>query len=319
MISIIVPVYNVEKYLRRCIDSILSQTYRDIEVILVDDGSTDSSPAICDEYGEKDSRITVIHKPNGGLSDARNSGINIAKGEYLGFVDSDDYISSEMYEKLLSNAEKHKADIAVCNAELVQEGKSAEFKENDGVRVYDGNATYAMICQRAFTVNAWNKLYRRELFDTVRYPVGMLYEDLATTYKLTELSQKVVVLEQELYAYVQRAGSIMNETRFMIKKDKVLIVAEMWDYICNNNYTQLADLQMGVAEYFLADTFNMLGCGNWVKNSEYRSELNKFLSGKRSKLLSNPRLSLYRKTVMVFATLFPNLTQMLFNIRRKDK
>ncbi|EGO6689884.1 glycosyltransferase, partial [Enterococcus faecalis] len=161
-ISIIVPVYNVEKYLEKCVRSILAQTFTDFELILVDDGSPDSSGAMCDQFAEQDQRVKVIHKENGGLSDARNAGIEIATGEYLGFVDSDDYIADDMYELLYTNIVKEDADLSICGIYDVYEGKEPVEKQQQYI-VLDKVAAMKMILEaKVVSVHAVNKLYKKE-------------------------------------------------------------------------------------------------------------------------------------------------------------
>ena len=167
-ISVVVPIYKVEKYIHKCIQSILAQTYKNLEIILVDDGSPDRCGAICDSYAKEDPRIKVIHKQNGGLSDARNAGIDAAEGGFIGFVDSDDYIAPQMYEQLIKQLVKYNADIAVCKSISVKENQEAVFTDSDTVRVYEDNAARAMIYDNDFTVNAWNKLYRSKLFNNIQ-------------------------------------------------------------------------------------------------------------------------------------------------------
>lgn len=161
-ISIIVPVYNVEKYLEKCVRSILAQTFTDFELILVDDGSPDSSGAMCDQFAEQDQRVKVIHKENGGLSDARNAGIEIATGEYLGFVDSDDYIADDMYELLYTNIVKEDADLSICGIYDVYEGKEPVEKQQQYI-VLDKVAAMKMILEaKVVSVHAVNKLYKKK-------------------------------------------------------------------------------------------------------------------------------------------------------------
>ena len=211
LISVIVPVYNVEKYLPKCVDSILAQTYDNLEIILVEDGTKDNSGAICDEYARKDSRIRVIHKENGGLSSARNAGMDIARGEYFGFVDSDDWIEPEMYETLLNLAAKYDADM-VC-------GSRYDVEAATGVRTLglhhekEECLSSMEMLGRVFTWNgcdsaAWDKLYRRYLFDGIRYPLGMYSEDIAIFYKLMEKANRVALCEKPLYNYIHRENSI---------------------------------------------------------------------------------------------------------------
>lgn len=180
-ISIIVPVYKVEKYLRKCVDSILAQTFTDFEVILVDDGSPDNSGKICDEYAEKDNRVRVIHKENGGLSSARNAGIDVARGKYLGFVDSDDYIDEDMYEILYENLKIHDADIS--SVELIPFYGDRYKKANKEKKVIILNkkeAIKSVLEGTQFYAYAWNKLYRKELFKDNRYLDGKTFEEITS-------------------------------------------------------------------------------------------------------------------------------------------
>jgi glycosyltransferase involved in cell wall biosynthesis len=214
MISVIVPVYRVEKYIRLCVESILGQTYPDFELILVDDGSPDSCGAICDEYAAKDTRVRVIHKENGGLSDARNAGLDIARGEYITFVDSDDYIAPNMLELLLNKLERYGADISVCGYRMVFEDSSEtdELPEEDKDFCMTGPEALKPLLEGAphMPVASWGKLYRAELFADIRFPVGRLHEDTFTTYRLVYKCGKVVCSGLRLYFYLQRVDSIMG-------------------------------------------------------------------------------------------------------------
>ena len=205
------PVYRVEKYLKKCVDSILHQTYRNLEIILVDDGSPDRCPKICDEYEEKESRIKVIHKENGGLSDARNAGIEAATGTYIGFVDSDDYISSDMYETLYRLIDHTGAQVAVCNFYWARNETARPFSLpfQDSALVLDRmEAAKELLLDRRIQNYVWNKLYRADLFDGIRYPVGKCFEDIYTTYCLILKSSKVAITAEPKYYYWQREDSI---------------------------------------------------------------------------------------------------------------
>ena len=182
LISIIIPVYKVEKYLEKCIESVLKQTYTNLQIILVDDGSPDNCGKICDEYDKKDSRIEVIHKANGGLSDARNVGISKAKGRYIGFVDSDDYIKEDMYEILLNLIKKYDADVSICNLYDVIDGNECIRNKENGIREYSRlDILKEVLLDKNIQSYAWNKLYEKELFDEIKYPIGKKYEDIGTT------------------------------------------------------------------------------------------------------------------------------------------
>lgn len=239
LISVIIPVYRVEKYLRRCVDSVLSQTFREIEIILVDDGSPDSCPAICDEYRAKDSRITVIHQRNAGLSGARNRGIEAAKGEYLAFVDSDDYLAPDFLESLYLACVESGSDMSVCRWEYVR-GEDIPERGSGKTETFTGREMLAKLYDPdgAYFVVAWNKLYKRELFEEIRYPLGKIHEDEATTYKLYDRAEKVVYVDRSLYGYFVAPVSItrgFNPRRL----DWVEAVADRIDYFEEKGYREL--------------------------------------------------------------------------------
>ena len=211
LISVIVPVYKVEAYLPKCVDSLLAQTYQNLEIILVDDGSPDNCGAICEEYAARDPRIRVIHKENGGLSSARNAGIDVANGVFLGFVDSDDWLDPHAYEWLLSMAQEEDVKL-VCGGRYDYYSWSGEQKVGlcpQKREVISGEE----LARRIFLWNnvdsaAWDKLYHRSLFQQIRYPLGVVSEDLPTTYRIGLEAQRVGMLNKPIYYYCHRAGSI---------------------------------------------------------------------------------------------------------------
>lgn len=212
-ISIIVPVFNVEKYINKCIDSILMQTFSNFELILVDDGSTDNSGKICDEYLGKDNRIKVIHQKNSGLSCARNVGIENSTGNFLGFVDSDDYLESDMYQILYDDIKHFDADISVCQFYDEYDGKRYFNNRKSKIKrcVFDNISAFKFTVEGNFlTVNAVNKLYSRRLFDNVRYPVGKTYEDAFVTPILMFNSKRISYNPSPKYVYVHRKNSITS-------------------------------------------------------------------------------------------------------------
>ncbi|MDD9148995.1 MULTISPECIES: glycosyltransferase family 2 protein [unclassified Sporolactobacillus] len=212
LISVVVPVFNVEKYLPRCIESIIRQSYKDLEILLVDDGSSDGSGRICDQYGKIDKRIKVIHKKNGGLSDARNVGIDLARGNYIGFVDSDDYIHEDMYLSLYDTIRLNGCDIAEVGYQT--------FFHDDDIKDPDDYSRVILYTKQQAVIGAivnhqcqtyvWNKLYKKELWNKVRFPKGKLFEDEFTTYKIFNRSAKVAVLNKKMYYYFQREKSIAH-------------------------------------------------------------------------------------------------------------
>lgn len=215
LISVIIPVYKVEQYLSNCLESLINQTYSNLEIIVVDDGSPDACPQICDDYMKKDSRIKVIHKENGGLSDARNAGIKIATGKYIGFVDSDDYIHPKFYEILYKNIMEYDADISVCNfvntTQLNWYGgkQSKEMVEFNNIEALEALYSDNVQMQKAMVV-AWNKLYKRELFKKIHYPLGKTNEDEFVIHHILYQSKKIIYIDSELYYYLQRTDSIMS-------------------------------------------------------------------------------------------------------------
>ena len=216
-ISVIIPIYNVEKYLSKCLDSVINQTYKNLEIILINDGSTDKSGDICDYYANKDNRIVAIHQENQGTAVTRNHGLDIAAGDYIGFVDSDDWIEPDMYYTLCNNIIAYNADISVCNFSYV-------YQNGDGERIEcDANGVPAKTILEnddkmdhyfnfiVYSVVPWNKLYNKKLFNEIRYPRDKIFDDAFTTHKLIDKSNRVVALPDYKYYYVQRNGSIMKQ------------------------------------------------------------------------------------------------------------
>lgn len=235
LISIIIPVYKVEKYLEKCIQSVINQTYENLQIILVDDGSPDNCGKICDEYAKKDHRIEVIHKSNGGLSDARNKGLEIAKGEYIGFVDSDDYIESDMYEVLYNLLKQYNSDVSICNFYTVSQGKIAIKNVDNGIKEYNRiEILKEILLDNNIQSYAWNKLYKKELFDEIKYPIGKKYEDIGTTFYLLEKCNKVVVTGKPEYYYINRKDSIVNSITESTITDYIELIMQRYDYIEEN-------------------------------------------------------------------------------------
>ena len=208
-VSIIVPVYGVEKYLEKCVESLVSQTLQDIEIILVDDGSKDRCPEICDELASKDRRIVVLHKPNGGLSDARNKGVEIATANYIIFVDSDDYVEKNMCEVLYSEMIKYDVDMVSSLAYEIKEGTIINQIETFESKVLSNKeALYYLMSGQGITMYAVGKIYKKSLFSDVSYPMNKLYEDAYTTPYVIEKANKILMTSHHLYYYVRRDDSI---------------------------------------------------------------------------------------------------------------
>ena len=241
MLSVIIPVYKVEKYLQTCIDSVVGQTYKDIEIILVDDGSPDGCGKICDEYALKDNRIKVVHKENGGLSDARNAGLEVAKGDYITFVDSDDYIHPKMYEFMMALF-KGDVSLVMCPFKNVKEDENDRCDE----LYYDARVLYHdEIVSRMFSdeyaqfVVAWNKIYKKDLWGDMRYPVGRIHEDEFTTYKCLYKAAAVGYACDAMYYYRERGGSIMSSFNEKACLDNVDALMEKIDFFKDKGTTEL--------------------------------------------------------------------------------
>lgn len=224
LISVIVPVYKVEPYLRQCVDSIRNQTYQNLEILLVDDGSPDRCPKICDEYAEKDARIKVIHKENGGLSSARNCGLDHATGEYIGFVDSDDSIAADMYEKMLEALLAAGAEMCICNyREVSEEEEPKELGISTLPKgIYTRSEAFSLFAEYRDACIAWNKLYAASVLEELRFPVGRIHEDEFLAHHAFDRCERVVIVEEAYYDYLRRGGSITGVTYSVKRLDVVL-------------------------------------------------------------------------------------------------
>ncbi len=223
LISVIVPVYEVEAYLENCIRSILNQTYENLQIILVDDGSPDTCGEICDGYAKKDSRITVIHKENGGVSDARNAGLDVAEGDYIAFVDADDYIHPQMFQVLLDNLQKYGADISGCLFRSVYDLNTGYGNAGNHISIYTNTEALDNLYGSLYipTVVMWNKLYKRTLFREIRFPCGKIHEDEFTMYRLLYQCEIIVFTDALLYCYLRRKSGITGRS-FNIHKTAVI-------------------------------------------------------------------------------------------------
>jgi len=232
LISIIVPVYNVETYLAKCVDSILAQTYTNLEIFLVNDGSSDCCGKLCDEYAKEDKRIKVIHKKNGGLSDARNVAIDVATGEFITFIDSDDYVTDDYIMTLYSLIEKYECKVSIALYNTFVEGSKPKvvnrvYREDCQTNI---KAIEEMFYQEKYDTASWAKLYHSSLFATgIRYPKGIVYEDLATTYLLIFQSDKVAFCNRRIYNYLLRRDSIEGSSFSSKKMDSALKVCELME------------------------------------------------------------------------------------------
>lgn len=303
LVSVIIPIYNVEKYLKRCLDSIKEQEYSDIEVILVDDGSLDSSGKICDEYAVGDDRFMVIHKNNGGLSDARNVGMKKASGKYIFFLDADDWVSKDCIKKLYQYLKEKELDIVAGGISIsYSDGRCEQYTEY-GDTVYScKDALYDMGTKKKICVMSWNKLYKRSLLDDIYFPVGKINEDEFVTYKIILRANRIGFLDSNTYFYYQREKSISNSAKMFLKTDALEAFEERIITYKKNNYFDLIE----TTEYArLMYIYNAMKCEDLnyrQKKKIYENAFdNKFLKYNYSYLgLKKRLLALYRVLYIKF-------------------
>ena len=291
LISVIVPVYNVEPYLRQCLDSIVNQTYPNIEILIVDDGSPDHCGEICDEYAKKDSRIIVIHQENAGLSAARNAALDIARGEYIMFVDSDDWVEPTFCEKALEMVIEHQVELVCFGFKKIFQKEHKEIRTNNPrlldraeainhIILYDEPSLYNIV---------WNKIYHKKLFQTLRFPIGMVCEDNAITYKLIHQSLFIYISDLLLYNYNRiRNDSITSKKNskkpkitidlFLIRYERLLFLKKYYPQFVENQIIELA--KMAICRYGLLHN-------NMEKEKQMREIMLNYLKDNKSIILLN--------------------------------
>lgn len=302
LISVILPIYNVEKYLEKCLKSVINQTYKNLEIILVDDGSKDNSPQICDEYAVKDKRIVVIHKSNGGLSDARNAGIEIAKGKYMTLIDSDDYVEKDYVQFLYQLIKENNAEMSICSHTVLYTNGTRIEKETGEHLVLDPKTTLEKILyDEGIDLSAWAKMYKKELFDNVKYPKGRIFEDAATTYLLIDECKKIVLGSESKYYYIIRDNSITTKGFSPKKMQLIDSTQEMCDYV-KNKYPDLekaADRRLMYA--YLATLSQLANCKD--KYPEEQKKLMEYIKQNRKKALKDKRIK-KRDRIALYSTIF---------------
>ena len=304
-ISVIIAAYNVEKYIEKCLESIIAQTHRDLEIIVVNDGSTDNTLRLIRNFSKIDSRIVMIDKPNGGLSSARNAGLDIASGDYIGFVDGDDYIHEEMYKKLYQLCKKTKCDISVCG--YIRKYSNREvFSNSKKIIHYSSEEALAeLISSENLHDYAWDKLYKKELFNNIRYPLGKMYEDVFTTYKLFFKAKKVVYMDEPLYYYIQRDGSILRKGFSEKQFDQLEALEEIKRFLSEKEitiYNEVLDARiLNVKCRMLFD----ISAGNAINKKSQHKDTARFLTKSiRMKSMSdllNVKISLLSKIIMLLS------------------
>ena len=310
LISIIIPVYNVEKYLSRCLNSVISQDYKNIEVILVDDGSTDNSLKICNNYCQRFNFIKVFSKRNEGLSSARNYGIKQAEGSFLMFIDSDDYVSRTFCSAALNNQKKYNSDIVIFDYNRVTtKSQTHSFNHKQGI-VNKKDAMQYLINNSY----AWNKLYRRKIFTNIEYPIGKYYEDEFTTYKLFEKSRIISYVKNSSYNYVETGESIVSSKNSRIIADQFESVYTFFDFLKKHYYSVYSkNLNTLIIKALRYCTF----CPPSYNNLLFKKAKNVLLENS----VSNDLAFKYKFTMLMFK-LPPTLALQIFKLqklRRKEQ
>lgn len=267
LISIIVPVYNVENYLKKCLDSLLSQTYQNLEIIAVDDGSPDNCGVILDEYAKKDDRVKVIHKENGGVSSARNVGLDNANGEYVIMVDSDDYVSCDFISSLYNNLVEYNTDISVCNYfQLDEDEEPKNLMEEKFILMDKMKMISVMLFHYPFTGSLWNKLIKADLVRNVRFNVKLKhFEDYDFLYRVFKKADSLIFTYKQMYFYVNRQGSVARSNFSIHQAVRIDVINNIYEDI-KQNYPQIEE------EGFLSKVKNYLALADKIKQAKYKDK-----------------------------------------------
>lgn len=276
LVSVIIPVFNVRPYLEEALDSAIHQTYQNIEIIIIDDGSTDGSSEICDEYAEKDKRVLVIHQENRGLSAARNKGLDIMKGEMVAFLDSDDAYCPDFIASMIETMNCDKADIAICKYSLYHtSGMMDPYKKSLSLPsikegIYDRTAALSALADRTINHSVWNKLYRRHLWKEIRFPEGCVYEDVDVTFRIIDLCRTISVSNRVLYLYRKRSGSILTIRSLKNNYDWVMTHDHFEEFIRTNTPAIFSEEQLRQNKLVWGkELLHWYGYLTWKKKDEW--------------------------------------------------
>lgn len=314
LLTVVVPVFNTYKFLDRCMQSVVDQTYRNLEIIVVDDGSTDDSPGLCDKWEKQDNRIKVIHKSNGGLSSARNAALDCAAGEYISFLDSDDFWDPRFAEKMISVIKENNVQIVQCRLRNVPENFQITNHTETAYTKCKKVTSREALLGRDYNVTACAKIYHRSLFEHTRFPVGIIDEDEATYYQLAYMTPFVCMLDDGLYYYVQRVNSITHSQSKNIKMDFIRVSQERIQFFQTTKDPDL--IQMAYVRYALMIILNHIHCQKNGIHKETQNMLHRlFRENKRH--ISVRQLSARNRVLFALYAVFPGLTtKMLAFLRR---
>lgn len=317
LISVVLPIYNVKKYLNKCMNSVLKQTYKNIEIIMVDDGSTDGSGEYCEVLAGKDDRIIVYHKTNGGLSDARNYGIARSKGKYITCVDSDDYIDEDYVDYLFQLIVKYDTRMSICQHRVVSEKNYIKDYGSFGdEKMSSVNCIERMLYHDIIDTSAWAKMYEKSLFDDIKYPKGKLYEDIATTYKLFIKSSSIAVGYESKYNYIIRKTSIVN-SEFNIGKFDLLDMTDKMAKDVKNEFPELMPAIVRRRVYARFSTLNQM-----LNINDYHNERKKiidFIKKNRRYVLCNKRAPFRDKLAIILLSINYKLYKLIWTLALKKK
>lgn len=303
LISIIVPVYNVEDYLEKCVYSIINQKYKNLEIILVNDGSIDNSGLICEELSKLDNRIKVYHKKNGGLSDARNYGVDKAKGEYIGFVDSDDYIHENMYSHLYEVANKEDADVVECSFLLDYGNKIREYNTEIYYKILDreGYLKEYLTMERVYGAVCW-KLIKAEIAKKIKFPIGKFYEDAFYSYELINIANKYVITSEKMYYYLMRPNSITNK-KFEVRHVDNIEISNKFLNFTIENYKNLEEEAFNKEVYAYFSVLNKILELDNYKDNEYLKDIISYFRKNLYRIIKNNVIPKNRKLSIILICL----------------
>lgn len=320
LVSVIIPIYKVEKYLRQCVDSIIDQTYHKLEIILVDDGSPDNCGTICDGYVKKDERIQVIHQKNGGLSAARNAGLDIAKGDYIFFVDSDDWIANDTIQKMLAKYEETNADLVLCDICPFYEADYSGVKKQASplkAEVLDQKELIERLMQEAawYYCVAWNKLYPRTLLEGIRFPVNFIHEDEAVAHRIFEKCQTIAVIAEPMYFYRQTNSGIMASGVTNKSTDILTAIADRLSCARANLWKSYESQMVQYYEGKFWQWYHLFSKGQ--ENEKYIKRMENSLSKALPSILRSRQISVSHKIYLTLLRFSPKLFWTVYrSIRR---
>lgn len=320
LVSIIVPIYKVEEYLDKCVESLVNQTYTDLEIILVDDGSPDNSPKICDAWVEKDERIKVIHKQNGGISDARNEGMKAATGKYIAFVDSDDWVENNYIEYLYRALKESNSDISVCGVKMKWEnGDEKRFTKKGNYVLDNAEAFKNIITEKNINQVVWNKLYKYELIKDIKFEVGKIHEDVFWSYQAVAKASKVAIIEDQLYIYRQRQQSIMSDGLSLKSLNAIEAKSEILKFVKQNypDLTVIAKKSMLYNCMYLMQRLLREKIKEKAQAKELKEKLNKYYKDNKFTKTEKKQLNKNERLIFNLADISLSGTSRLRNLLKK--